>query len=74
MQQVSTYLLFEEQFELPDGQGSCLGMLTEYVEDVSLSAHVYRSLQAQGDDDGFEVVKSLVSPSALSKLLITPQL
>lgn len=64
MQQASTYLLFEEQFELPDGQGSCLGMLTEYVEDVSLSAHVYRSLQAQGNE-GFEIVKSLVSSPAL---------
>ncbi|KAK9895043.1 hypothetical protein P389DRAFT_211696 [Cystobasidium minutum MCA 4210] len=38
------------EFELPDGQGTCLGMLTQYIEHVSLGTHIYRILRNQTDE------------------------
>lgn len=48
------------QFQLPEGQGPCLGMLTEYVYHISLGTYVYRMLRDQSDA-GIRHMVTLVS-------------
>lgn len=60
------------QFELPEGQGTCLGMLTEYIEHVSAGTRAYQILRDQGEE-GIEDVKAMVS-SLVDGLFTTPSL